>query len=280
MCRLFGFRSILKSYVHSSLVNANNALLSQSNLHPDGWGVAYYVRDAPHLIKSTSSAFEDHLFQRVSGIVASETVLAHLRKSTIGKNSITNTHPFQFGEWVFAHNGNIENFSNSKDKISKVISSSINRYRLGETDSEMFFYFLLTKLEQKNVLTNIENRAQEITEILAESIDEFQSIVGAYSRVDSTPDLTYLSFILTNGKFMIGFNGGKTLHYSTHKVSCPDKFNCHAFSNSCENKVENGKINHLVISSEPTNKNNIWKLLNPGTFVFVDENMNYSTYSN
>ena len=50
MCRLFGFRSIIKSQVHSSLVGADDSLMTLSSDHPDGWGVAYYVEGAPHVL--------------------------------------------------------------------------------------------------------------------------------------------------------------------------------------------------------------------------------------
>ncbi|MGB1701181.1 MAG: class II glutamine amidotransferase, partial [Nannocystaceae bacterium] len=105
MCRLFGFRSVMESQVHSSLVSAENALVNQSERHPDGWGVAYYVAGAPHLLRSVQTAVNDRMFQHVSGIVTSQTVLAHLRKATQGQLSVIDTHPFQYGAWAFAHNG-------------------------------------------------------------------------------------------------------------------------------------------------------------------------------
>ena len=85
MCRLFGFRSIIESKVHSSLMNAENALGIQSVDHPDGWGVAYYIGYSPHLIKADRPAIECEIFKKVSGVVSSHTVLAHIRKSTIGE---------------------------------------------------------------------------------------------------------------------------------------------------------------------------------------------------
>ena len=77
MCRLFGFRSIIPSHVHRSLVAADNALGAQSEAHPDGWGVAYYVDGAPHVTRMPATALDDHLFQQLSGVVSSETLLAH-----------------------------------------------------------------------------------------------------------------------------------------------------------------------------------------------------------
>ncbi|NOS35310.1 MAG: class II glutamine amidotransferase, partial [Deltaproteobacteria bacterium] len=63
MCRLFGFRSVIHSQVHSSLVSADNALAFQSNEHPDGWGVAYYIAGAPHIVKTSHSAIDCKIFQ-------------------------------------------------------------------------------------------------------------------------------------------------------------------------------------------------------------------------
>ena len=85
MCRLFGFRSVIPSQVHRSLLSAENALVWQSERHPDGWGVAYFVGGIPHLIKSAETAIQDSLFRRVSGIVSSHTVVAHLRKAITSK---------------------------------------------------------------------------------------------------------------------------------------------------------------------------------------------------
>src|SRR4051794_31811738 len=56
MCRLFGFRSVIPSQVHRSLLAAENALGVQSNQHPDGWGVAFYVDGSPHVTRSPTTA--------------------------------------------------------------------------------------------------------------------------------------------------------------------------------------------------------------------------------
>ncbi|MFW5921639.1 MAG: class II glutamine amidotransferase, partial [Polyangiales bacterium] len=117
MCRLLGFRSVIPSQVHRSLVDADNALGNQSNEHPDGWGVAFYVDGAPHITRSPTRALGDQLFHRVSGVVSSETVLAHVRRATVGEVSVLNCHPFQHGKWVFAHNGEIKHFERHRDAL-------------------------------------------------------------------------------------------------------------------------------------------------------------------
>ena len=138
---MLGFRSVINSQVHSSLMSAENSLVHQSNIHPDGWGVAYYMAGPPHIIKSDISAFKDSLFSKVSGIVSSQTVIAHIRKATEGEVNILNTHPFQYGRWVFAHNGHIRNFTSNRPMLLKLIDADLGRFILGTTDSEILFFY-------------------------------------------------------------------------------------------------------------------------------------------
>src|SRR5687767_5178326 len=148
MCRLFGFRSVIASQVHSSLMEAENALGTQSNSHPDGWGVAYYVDGCPQVTRSPAHALGDQLFHRLSGVVASQTVLAHVRKATQGDKTVLNCHPFQYGRWVFAHNGDIPEFgAKHRDALVAEVSPRLRRFVLGETDSEVVFFMFLTRLE-------------------------------------------------------------------------------------------------------------------------------------
>jgi predicted glutamine amidotransferase len=271
MCRLFGFRSIIKSQVHQSLVSADNALLRQSERNPDGWGVAYFIAGAPHLVKSVSSAIDDHLFRRVSGVVSSETVLAHIRKATTGNLSILNTHPFQYGRWVFAHNGNIKGFEAVRAQIEAKIAPSLAPFVLGETDSELLFYLVLTHISRRVELHGEEVTAQSVVEAVRDAVKDITDVSGPiHSEDNGSPEETYLTFLITNGTTMVGHQGGKHLHYSTFKTKCSARGQCPHFAKTCENPSEDGFVNHLVFSSEPLQGENIWLKMNDGDIVGVD----------
>src|SRR5690349_15075069 len=192
MCRLFGFRSVIPSQVHRSLLSAENALGTQSSNHPDGWGVAYYVDGAPHLTRSPQTALSDQLFRRLSGVVASETVLAHVRKATQGENTVLNCHPFQYGRFTFAHNGDIPGFDAVRESLMSHVEPRLRRYVLGETDSEVLFYLLLTLLARRTPLAG-----EVAADDLARAIDETVSLVR--SITDQNPETAaLLTFIVTN----------------------------------------------------------------------------------
>lgn len=274
MCRLFGFRSVIQSQVHKSLVDAENALQGQSQKHPDGWGVAYYQAGAPHVVKSKESALDDHLFKRVSGIVSSQTVIAHIRKATQGDHSILNTHPFQFGQWVFAHNGNLKNFSHHREQLLAEISPGLKRFILGDTDSEVLFYLMLSNIMTVHDLTSTNIEYRLLKDAVTRTLDDVQKIVGDFHEQEGHGDKeTYLTFILTNGHSMLAHQGGQRLHWSTWKNRCSERDTCPSFAPACESATKDGHVNHLVFTSEPLHGENIWNEMKSGEIIGVDAKM-------
>jgi len=267
MCRLFGFRSVIPSQVHRSLLRADNALGTQSSHHPDGWGVAFYVDGSPHLTKSPSTALNDHLFHRLSGVVASETVLAHVRKATKGSISVLNCHPFQFGRWTFAHNGDIPSFDRVRETLLEHVAPRLRRFVLGDTDSEVCFFLFLTELEKHSPLTT-----DPPFSALATSLRAMSTLVRSVADTDTEQSL--LTFLVTNGTTMAGTVGGKDLFYSTYKRRCADRDTCASLSPECEAPTASGRVNHFLISSEPVLGENVWLPVEQDTVIGVDSAMN------
>jgi glutamine amidotransferase len=264
MCRLFGFRSIIPSQMHRSLVAAENALGRQSERHPDGWGVAYYVDGAPHVTRSATHAFSDALFHRVSGVVSSETVVAHVRKATQGGNSVLNCHPFQYGRWVFAHNGDVPSFGECRDALISEVSPRLRRFVLGETDSEVLFFMFLSRLESLGPL----GEPHGIDDVMTALIVTLHTI----ERIASSAT-NLLTCIVTDGTTMVAHQGGRELFYSTYKVRCVDRETCPSLAPHCEAPTTTGLVNHLVFSSEPLHGENVWTPLPKGELLGVDHRM-------
>lgn len=276
MCRLFGFRSVIPSQVHSSLVSAENALVVQSEDHPDGWGVAYYVAHAPHVIKSASGAVSDGLFKRVSGIVSSETVVAHVRKATHGTLSLINSHPFQYGAWVFAHNGDIPNFADHRHELLQAVPPVLRRFILGDTDSEVIFYLLLGHLARRFDLHRAGYPVQDLFGAIRDTVDEIARVTELDPYDPS--NALYLTMLITNGHVMAGHQGGKELLVSTHKHHCPERDTCPSYAPECEAVTKSGFVSHLLLTSEVLQGDNVWRELEPGAIVGVDARMRYAEH--
>lgn len=280
MCRIFGFRSVIESQVHQSLIQADNALLVQSKLHDDGWGIAYYRGGIPHLVKSSQSAWSDTLFKKLSGVVSSNTVLAHLRKATVGSLSNVNTHPFQYGRWTFVHNGNLKDFANKRNDLINRIDKTLQRFILGETDTECIFFLILTHLQrQVNPLSQTPN-----TTLLESSVKfaiaELKELFGPIQENDDgDPSDQYLTFLLTDGRQLIAHQGGKKLYYSTHKNQCAQRDSCPAFAATCETFQKDQPVQHLLVSSEILHGENVWEELAPNSLLALHEDRRISISS-
>jgi len=267
MCRLFGFRSVIPSKVHRSLLAAENALGVQSNDHPDGWGVAFYVDGAPHVTRSPQTALGDSLFHRLSGVVSSQTVLAHVRKATQGDKTVLNCHPFQYGRWVFAHNGDIPRFGEKRDELAQSIAPELSRFVLGETDSEVVFYLFLTLLSQHGPLGQRFELGQ-VTGALRGAVERVRAVCDPGGEKPSL-----LTLMVTDGELLAATHGGKDLFWSSHKRRCSDRDRCSSLSDVCEAPSRTGKVNHFIVSSEPLSGENVWQPFEPGEIIGVDREM-------
>ncbi len=268
MCRLFGFRSVIPSQVHRSLLAAENALGVQSHLHPDGWGVAYYVDGAPHVTRSPVTALGDQLFHRLSGVVSSETVLAHVRKATQGPKTVLNCHPFQHGRWVFAHNGDIPNFAEHREALMLEVAPRLRRFILGETDSEVVFFVFLTELSARAPLSR-RHSLEDVVGALRHTVQRVREICDG-------PDpaaRALLTLMVSDGDTLAATHGGKELFWSSYKTRCADRDSCPSLAPECESPSKTGFVNHLIVSSEPLLGENVWIALSDGDVIGCDWRM-------
>ena len=273
---MFGFRSSVLSRVHASLVAAENALAIQSIEHPDGWGVSFYNSRFPHLIRSDKQALADGLFKEVSGIVATRTLIAHIRQATTGKVSVLNCHPFQHGPWSFAHNGQVAEFEQGSDiqkQLIEVVDPRFQNHILGNTDSEVCFYLFLSRLAR---------RVEDIYhhgipgEVVVDALQEMTDVVMEMAPEPNPEEPNRLCFLVTNGNVMIASRFRRSLHFSTYKNQCPESDSCDSYEPSrCEQEVSDGLVKHMIISSEAVQGPNVWVEMADGDVVYVDRGMNF-----
>ena len=267
MCRLFGFRSEKPVKPSHCLMNSKNSMLNQSRKNQDGWGISYFTKDKIEVIKSTYSAHEDKIFSNTSTKIRSNTILTHIRKATQGKLEINNNQPFKYNDWVFAHNGNLKNFPDLKEYLISKIDKELQENIIGNTDSEIIFYLLLSKIK-KFSRENIRNSLQSFIEAIRTAIDEIEACSGKiYHDENGSSNETYLSFILTNGSLMLAHQGGKSMHYSQHN-SLNEKTCLCDFDN---NSVALAK--HVIFSSEPLD-HNTWTKMSLYEIAVVDYDFN------
>lgn len=173
------------------LFEAENSLIRQSlsaqlavtPINGDGFGLGWYgVKPEPGLFRDVLPAWNDENLKCVAEQVECRLFFAHVRASTGAGISRSNCHPFRYGKWMFMHNGQIGGYDEIRHELDRLISPTYYRYRQGGTDSETFFYILLSN--------DLENDPQKAFSRTVNQIETVMSEAGITSALRLTAAVT------------------------------------------------------------------------------------------
>ncbi len=144
MCQLLGMNCNVPTDICFSFTGFQ-ARGGATDVHTDGWGIAFFEGKGARAFLDPQPSSTSPVAELVRGYpIRSRNVIAHIRKATQGAVGLENTHPFMrelWGRyWIFAHNGNLENFAPPLDGSCLPV---------GSTDSERAFCWLLQELRRR-----------------------------------------------------------------------------------------------------------------------------------
>lgn len=149
MCRLLGYCARDQAAV-ADLVGEDGlgALIALSELHADGWGMAWYEGGADHgvpVIRKSSLRADEPEFEKLARQPLSDLGLLHLRWATPGLavNDL-NTHPFTYGNIAFAHNGAVH----PQDRLGEILPPAWEERVAGTTESERYLLLIMSRLQE------------------------------------------------------------------------------------------------------------------------------------
>ena len=179
MCQLLGMNCNTPTDICFSFegFKARGGLTDQ---HRDGWGIAFFEGVGCRVFLDAQPSISSPVAELVRQYpIHSMNVIAHIRKATQGMVALENTHPFMrelWGRyWIFAHNGNLKDFSPQLDGCCLPV---------GTTDSEQAFCFLLQSLRRRYP------HAQPAPEVLHEALSELTAGLCQYGE---------FNYLLSNG---------------------------------------------------------------------------------
>jgi predicted glutamine amidotransferase len=160
MCRLMGYVTPASTSFPANAGPKFHEFVDLSLVHKDGWGLAFVDNAGTRIFKEIDAAAENGEFLKLLEQEQSSGGLLHLRWATPGiAISQANSHPFNFNEVSFIHNGAIQDFKS----LAKKIPDEIIRNRVGDGDSEIFFLFAISKIQSLGLIPGIFSAVTEIT---------------------------------------------------------------------------------------------------------------------
>ena len=162
MCRLLGYVSQEKQSFNQAVGSDFAEFVTLSSVHCDGWGVATIDHDqsVAHVSRAPEAANSSKDFSKTIESSVSDGALLHLRWATAGLPvSENNTHPFAYKDVSFIHNGATYPPAALEPFISKELLSLIQ----GDTDSERYFFAVLTAIDELGLVEGVRKAVKAIS---------------------------------------------------------------------------------------------------------------------
>jgi glutamine amidotransferase len=145
---------------HSLIDQSLRARNTSNTTNGDGFGIGWYgKRDVPGLYKDIRPAWNDNNLQALAAQIESPMFLAHVRATTGSPVQRTNCHPFNYEQWLFVHNGLIDEYDKLRRDLSFGIAPELFPRIQGTTDSELMFLLALSYGMQGDVKAGIARMA-------------------------------------------------------------------------------------------------------------------------
>ena len=170
MCRLMGYVSSQPETFEDAVGKNLPEFIELSSVHCDGWGISALDSGSstPELSRAPETARESKTFLTALSNTNTDGALLHLRWATsgipVGEN---NTHPFVHNGFTFIHNGAIY----PKNALDDLIDSDLKSQVQGDTDSERYFYFILTEIRKLGIIEGIRSSVKKLRELDFSSIN-------------------------------------------------------------------------------------------------------------
>ncbi|GAA5883147.1 hypothetical protein JCM16303_006113 [Sporobolomyces ruberrimus] len=251
--------------------------------HPDVLPVVY---------KCVSPPLHDLNLHSMAHSIESRVVFGHIRASTTGTIQESNCHPFQWGRFLFQHNGHIGSFADIQLDLMNLVGARARSFVKGTTDTEwlaaLFFHCLdpsptATWLEDFPLSSQLSALYSTITTVI-----ELVERAGGYAfkggKKSRPTDWFSANLAITDGSRLIALryaytSSGSTreapsLYYSTAAgPTFNRKYRGHPDGGASDvgGKSRTSHEWHVVVASEPmTWDEREWRGMKEGEVLVVD----------
>lgn len=202
MCRFLAYTGPA-TLMEELVFRAENSLVSQSKqatmrldpLNGDGFGIGWYPEHQdkiPGTFVSIEPAWSNRNLIQLAAKIKTQHFFAHVRDASPGMPvSQSNCHPFQFGPYLWMHNGRLEQFNLFRRNIMRDLSDEAFEFIKGNTDSECAFAMFLDEI-------NFDHNASE--QRLIDAMKTTIAKISFYKHAVNAHSNALINFAVTNGQ--------------------------------------------------------------------------------
>ncbi len=156
----------------SLLEGGSYSLTRQASDYPDGFGLAWYPLDddpEPIRLLGRGPVWSDDRQLTVARRYSAECIMASIRKANQPNPELSGNQPFQFGRYLFAHDGELQRF---EEVYARALRSRLSdkAYNLvsGNTDSELLFATWIDAMGDQEGPDAVANGLEQMVSVVQE----------------------------------------------------------------------------------------------------------------
>lgn len=173
-----------------------------------GWGIGFYQAGEVLLRRRPIDERSVIPLAEAAANIRTDVMIGHVRHATVGALRTENTHPFRYRSWLFAQTGTIVGFERLRDRLLESQPEFLRRNVRGETDSEMFFYLLLSFLHDAGHLNDAHVAPEHVAAALRSSISLVDRLSAEEGYAENKGDI-----LVTNGEHMLAVHRNGNMAY-------------------------------------------------------------------
>lgn len=153
---------------HGLVDQSLHSRLGAETTNGDGFGVGWYgVGAQAGVYRSISPAWSDANLRHIAGHIETPLFLAHVRATSGTAVQETNCHPFIHENWLFVHNGLINDFHRVRRELMVALDAPAFAEVEGSADSEVIFHLALGFGLERDPIGALEETIGFVEETLA-----------------------------------------------------------------------------------------------------------------
>jgi glutamine amidotransferase len=200
----------------SLILQSYHARERREPLNGDGFGIGWYVPEidsTPCIVRSITPAWSSSNLRHLSFKTRASSLFAHVRAASPGM-AVTepNAHPFNYGRFMWMHNGVVADFHRIKRQLRKGLRDEFYDMIAGTTDSEHAFALFLNELPNLDEVDGAEMRKTLVWTI---------GRLNEMTREAGITAPSFYNFAVTNGEAIVVSRycsdpdtQGASLHYA------------------------------------------------------------------
>ena len=231
MCRFLCYRGpeilladLLYRPANSLILQSFHAKERMEPLNGDGFGIGWYTPQislTPCVFASLTPAWSNQNLRQISEHVKSGCFFAHVRAASPGMRvTDANCHPFQYGRFLWMHNGIIRDFGRIKRRLCASLPDHLYNMIGGTTDSEHAFAVFLHLLGDTERVCSANEMGQALVDTIAQ--------LERWTAESGLSGPSYYNFAVTDGRSVaaVRYVSDPTLEPQSLYYSTGGKYQC------------------------------------------------------